>query len=89
MRKALQIVVQRLELKKRISDLSFLRAKEKESLELVGNLVSMRQSSVRWVLIKTKERLSKLVEEDQEKWFPHFVLVSLLEKNVTLRVLLE
>lgn len=85
-----------LNLELKLSQLTFLSEKERKVLEdlfltinqeLVGSKMGMRQSSVRWVLVKTRTRLRKLVDLEWEKWFSHYFLIAFLEKNLSLRIM--
>lgn len=81
-----------------VNEIPFLKDREKDVLhdlffyinqELVGRRYGMRQSSVKWIFLKTKRRLGQLEREEPDKWGHHFGLVLLLERNLGLRILQE
>lgn len=79
-----------------LEQLEFLKPKEREILhdlffyvnqEMVGKKHGVRQSSVKWIFVKTKNSLDKLERESPDKYFHHLGLVLLLERNLGIRVL--
>jgi len=79
-----------------IDDLGFLKDYEKDVLfdlffytnqERVGKKHGVRQSSVKWIFVKTKRRLTELERADCERWFNHLGLFILLEKNMGMRIM--
>jgi hypothetical protein len=90
------IVLDTIDAKKLIDDLAFLRPKEKDILfdllyytnqELVGRKHQTRQSSVKWILVKSRRNLKALEPTDPDKWHPHYGLLALLERNLSSRIL--
>lgn len=85
-----------LDLKKMLDDFYFLSPDERAILhdlffytnqEMVGRKHQVRQSSVKWIFVKTKDRLSLLEKQDPEKWSHHFGALVLLERNLCSRIL--
>lgn len=83
-------------LRKLIGELSFLSERDKNVLydlffflnqEKVGEKHDVRQSSVKWVFVKTLGKLIALEKEDPEKWFNHLGLLYLLDNNFNIRIL--
>jgi hypothetical protein len=83
------------DVKEMVDELFFLREHEKAILydlfyytnqEMVGKRHGVRQSSVKWIFVKTKRRLENL-ERDDTKWFNHLGIMIFLEKNLGIRVL--
>jgi len=81
-----------------VDEIPFLKKREKDILydliffinqEMIGRRYGIRQSSVKWIFLKTKRRLTELEKEDPAKWCHHLALVLLLERNLGLRVLQE
>jgi len=79
-----------------IDDMVFLKEREKQILEdlffyvnqeLVGQKYNVRQSSVKWIFVKTKRRIEEMERREPERWFNHFGLFALLETNLSMRVL--
>lgn len=73
----------------------FLKPKEVEVLfdlmfytnqELVGKRHGVRQSSVKWIFMKTKRRLATMEREDPDQWGNQYGLLVLLERNLGSRV---
>lgn len=90
------IVLIPLNLRGMLQDLHFLTDEERAILydlffhtnqELVGRRHNVRQSSVKWIFVKTKDRLSLLEKQEPEKWSHHFGCMVLLEKNLCSRIL--
>lgn len=72
-----------------------IRDKEKEILkalfftanqELVGTRFGVRQSSVKWVFMKSKRYISELELKEPGTWSNHYGLLLLLEKNLRKRI---
>jgi hypothetical protein len=79
-----------------VSTLTFLKPHEQAILhdlffhanqELVGKKHGVRQSSVKWIYVKTKRRLQELERQDPDQWFNVLGLMILLERNLNIRVL--
>jgi len=90
------IVLVSVDVKGLIDDLPFLKMYEKDILldlffyanqEMVGKKHGVRQSSAKWVFVKTKKKLELLEREDPDKWFNHMGLVLLLDRHLNLRIL--
>lgn len=54
--------------------------------ELVGNRHGVRQSSVKWIFMKSKRYVEQLEVKEPEKWAKHYGLLLLLEKNLRKRI---
>lgn len=85
-----------LDLKVMIGGMFFLKQYEKDILhdlmlytnqEMVGKKHGVRQSSVKWIFVKTKRRLEEMERSNPDLWFNHLGLMILLEKNLNSRVL--
>jgi predicted transcriptional regulator len=72
-----------------------LKDKEKDILhdllyytnqEMVGQKHGVRQSSVKWVFVKTKRRVTELERTDPEQWGARLGLLLLLERFMNVRV---
>lgn len=72
-----------------------LKDKEREILsalfytanqELVGSKFGVRQSSVKWIFMKSKRYISQLEMKEPGKWSRHYGLLLLLEKNLRKRI---
>jgi DNA-directed RNA polymerase specialized sigma subunit len=81
-----------------VDEIPFLKEREKNILfdliffinqEMIGRRYGIRQSSVKWIFLKTRRRLSALEKDAPGKWFHHLALILLLERNLGLRVLQE
>ena len=79
-----------------VSDLQFLKDQEKGILvdllyythqEMVGRKWGVRQSTVKWVFVKTRRKLGVMEREDPDKWANHLGLVLLLERFLGVRVM--
>ena len=79
-----------------IDEISTLKPHEKDILhdlffytnqEMVGKKYGVRQSSVKWIFVKTKRRMTELEKEDPDKWCNHLGLLLLLERNMSVRIL--
>jgi len=79
-----------------INQIPFLKERERNILfdllfytnqEMVGKKYGIRQSSVKWIFVKTKRRLGAMERKEPEKWANHLGLLLLLEKNLNIRVL--
>jgi len=55
----------------------------------VGKKYGIRQSSVKWVLVKTLRRLRTQEFKEPEVWFNHLSLTLLLFNNLDLRIFNE
>lgn len=78
-----------------LDDLGFLKETERAILfdllfytnqELVGKKHSVRQSSVKWIFLKTKRRLRLMEMEAPERWSKHYGLMVLLERHLNSRI---
>jgi len=90
------ITLMSLEPRRFIDDLFFLKAREKDILfdllfymnqEMVGKKYGVRQSSVKWLYVKSKRKLEELERRVPEKWFNHLGLLIFLGRNLNIRVL--
>lgn len=81
---------------KLVGQLFFLREKEREILydllfythqEMVGRKHGVRQSTVKWVFVKSKRRLEEMERQEPEQWANHLGLIFLLERYLNIRVL--
>ena len=79
-----------------VNSLPFLKEQEKNILidllfythqEMVGRKWGVRQSTVKWVFVKTRRKLGDMEREDPEKWANHLGLILLLERFLGVRVM--
>ena len=79
-----------------IERIPFLKPHEKAILvdlffftnqEMVGKKHHVRQSSVKWIFVKTRRRLGEMERDDPTEWFNTLGLLLLLERNLNIRVL--
>jgi len=79
-----------------VQDLGFLREQEQKILidlfyytnqEKVGKKHEVKQSSVKWVLVKTKRLLAEMELNDPESWSRYYGAILLLERNLSTRVI--
>ena len=79
-----------------VNSLPFLKEQEKNILidllfythqEMVGRKWGVRQSTVKWVFVKTRRKLGDMERENPEKWANHFGLILLLERFLGVRVM--
>jgi len=82
--------------KELVNALPFLKEQEKNILidllfythqEMVGRKWGVRQSTVKWVFVKTRRKLGDMEREDPEKWANHLGLILLLERFLGVRVM--
>lgn len=82
--------------KRLVYELPFLKDHEKGILldllfythqEMVGRKWEVRQSTVKWVFVKSRKRLTEMEREEPEKWANHLGLILLLERYLNIRVL--
>jgi len=78
-----------------LGELYFLKEKEKDILfdlfywlnqEMVGKKHDVRQSTVKWIFTKTKNKLADLEPKDPDKWYKQLGLILLLDHNFNIRV---
>lgn len=78
-----------------VDRMDFLRVEERDVLrdlmyyahqEAVGLLHGKRQSSVKWIAVKAREKLEELEREDPRRWSSALALVYLLFRNLRIRV---
>lgn len=78
-----------------IATLPQLKDKERDILrelfytanqELVGAKFGVRQSSVKWIFTKAKRYLQAAEQQDPPRWFRHYCLFLLLERNLRKRI---
>lgn len=90
------MVLVSLEPKEILDEIPFLKDTEREILfdllyytnqEMVGKRHGIRQSSVKWIFVKTKRKITTMELEEPEKWFNHLGLMLLLERNLNTRIL--
>lgn len=90
------MVVQSIEVRDLLKEIYFLSEKDREILlnliycvnqEIVGRRMGLRQSSVKWVFMKTLKRLRELEKEQPERWSRHLALTLLLSRNLGIRVI--
>lgn len=90
------MTIQSIPLKKLLKDLDFLKDYEKDVLydlfyflnqEKVGEKHEVRQSSVKWVFIKTLRKLEELEAGDPQRWFNHLGVFYLLDNNFQIRIM--
>lgn len=79
-----------------VEDLAFLKEVEKNILfdllfythqEMVGRKWGVRQSTVKWVFVKTRRKLEEMERKDPDTWSNHFGLILLLERFLGVRVM--
>lgn len=79
-----------------VNSLPFLKEQEKNILidllfythqEMVGRKWGVRQSTVKWVFVKTRRKLGDMEREDPERWANHLGLILLLERFLGVRVM--
>lgn len=77
-----------------LEQVTFMKEKERQVLvdlfytanqDLTGRRFGLRQSSVKWILMKTKRRLEAL-EVNDSAWSNHLGIVLLLERNLGVRI---
>lgn len=85
-----------VDIKQMVDCYEFLKEKEKAVLtslfytanqDLTGRKFQMRQSSVKWIYLKTRRKIEELEKQVPDKWFNHLGLMCLLEKNLGVRVM--
>ena len=90
------MTLQSIDPKGLIASFFFLKDKEKEILfdllfytnqEMVGQKHNVRQSSVKWIFVKSKRRITEMEKKDPDQWSHHLGLMLLLEKHLNIRVL--
>lgn len=90
------MVVSSVDVKEMLKQIPFMKEKEREVVadlfytahqDLTGRKFGMRQSSVKWIFVKTKRRLEAL-ERTDEKWTNYVGLMFLLERNLRVKVTL-
>jgi len=90
------MVLTSLDLKPLIDQMDFLKPIEKDMLhdlfycahqEMVGRKYGKRQSSVKWVFVRAKEKLEALERQNPEKWSRHLALMFFLEDNLDIRIM--
>lgn len=89
------MIISSLDLDSVISTIPQIKDKEKAILkdlfftanqELVGSRFGVRQSSVKWIFVKSKRYIEQLELKEPEKWQRHYSLLLLLEKNLRKRI---
>lgn len=79
-----------------IDKLLFLKERERDILqdlffycnqEMVGKRHGCRQSSVKWIFVKTMRRIQDMERKDPETWSNHYGLLLLLERHLGTRIL--
>jgi hypothetical protein len=89
------MVLHPIDLRGMIAELPFLSEKEREVLhdlfyytnqELVGKKHGIRQTSVKWIFVKTKSQLEKMEAQEPERWSHHLGLLVLLQRNLCIRI---
>lgn len=79
-----------------VNSLPFLKDQEKNILidllfythqEMVGRKWGVRQSTVKWVFVKTRRKLGDMEREEPEMWANHLGLILLLERFLGVRVM--
>jgi len=87
-----------VDVKAMVDQYTFLREGEKEILvslfyttnqDLTARKFNRRQSSVKWIMLKTLRRVERLEQEEPERWFNHYGLMQFLVKNLGVRVMHE
>lgn len=90
------MVLETIPLRELIEDLEFLKDHEKKILfdlfyytnqELVGIKHDVRQSTVKWIFVKTNRKLGERERADPEKWGRHYGALLYLGANLGIRVL--
>jgi len=90
------MVLTSLDLKPLIAQMNFLKPIEKDMLhdlfycahqEMVGKKYGKRQSSVKWVFVRAKEKLEAMERQEPEKWSRHLALMFFLEDNLDIRIM--
>lgn len=90
------VTLQSSHLDRELARLEFLNDKEKSILkdlffstnqELVGRKFEVRQSTVKWIFVKTKRRVGERERKDPDLWYATYALLLLLERNLATRVL--
>lgn len=85
-----------LDVRALVDSLEFLRQDERNILhdlffftnqQKVGNVHGVAQSSVKWILLKTRSKLEELERQDPEKYFNQLGLIYYLFRHLGLRVL--
>lgn len=78
-----------------VDQIFFLKPKEKKILvelfyvgnqDVVGRMNKTRQSSVKWIYLKTKRNLARAEREDPARWFNYLGLLLFLEESLKLRI---
>lgn len=54
--------------------------------ELVGEKHDLRQSSVKWIFMKSRRYVEEQERNFPEKYFSQYIMLALLERNIRLRV---
>lgn len=89
------MVVSSVDLESVVRSMPQIKDKEKDILkdlfftanqELVGSRFGVRQSSVKWVFMKTKRYVEALELKEPGVWSKHYGLLMLLEKNLRKRI---
>ena len=92
------MIIDSADIKTEVGKFDFLKVRERNILvdlfyylnqELVGKKYDTRQSSVKWIFIKTKRRLEALEIQDPDKWGNALGLIYLLNRNLNLRILYD
>lgn len=90
------ITLEAVNIRKIVGQLTFLKEHEKAILidlfyctnqELVGRKHEVRQSTVKWIFVKTKKRLAERELKDPDSWWHVYGLLLLLGRNLNTRVL--
>lgn len=86
--------VSSVDVRKLLGEIGFMKEKEREVLadlfytanqDLTGRRFNIRQSSVKWILMKTKRRVEAL-EVNDESWSNRLGILLLLERNLGVRI---
>lgn len=90
------VVLTALNVEQMVHDLPFLTLAEKAIMtdlffylhqDAVGKIHGgLRQSSVKWIALKTRRKLEDLERKDPERWFNHLGLIYLLFRYLGLRL---
>lgn len=84
-----------IDLDKFVDEVPKLRDKERQTLkqfclvlnqEAVAYDQKIRQSSVKWIISKSIRYLTEAFVLNQGKWYPWFIFIKLVEKNMRVRV---
>jgi predicted XRE-type DNA-binding protein len=84
------------DVREEVNGVHFLKSHEQDILydlffycnqEMVGKRHGVRQSSVKWVFMKTKRKIQELERSNPDRWSNLFGLLILLERNLNIRVL--